>query len=79
MTPLPCPRWSTIGHGLPATPTAAEQAPLAEHLRLCRLQREHLVGLRCAASMLVALLGGRIISTVTVLGLLAGWAWFFGI
>jgi hypothetical protein len=75
MTPLPCPRWSTAGHGLPPAPTAAEQAPLAEHLQLCRHHREHLVGLRCAADAVMGLLGGRIVSTATVLILLGGSAW----
>lgn len=75
MNSLPCPRWNTIGHGLPPAPTAAEQAPLAEHLRLCRLEREHLVGLRCAAGALLGVLGGRIVSTATALGLLGGVAW----
>ncbi len=63
--------WSTSAYGLPPAPTAVELAQLADHLRLCRHQREHLVGLRCAAGQWAGHLGARLVSAAVVLVLLA--------
>lgn len=75
LAPTTAPRWSTSSQGAPATPSEQDKRALVDHLCLCSTQRGHMHMLGVGVGWLHALLGGRVVTTCTLAGLLVLGGW----
>jgi len=66
--------WSTASFGLAADARPADNAALGEHLYLCRTSSGRLFSLRCSVEAAHAVLCGRVVTTLSVVVAMAGFA-----
>jgi len=72
---LHSPSWDTSSFGHPAEISSHERAALSDHLSLCAALRSPLQALRNGAGTVRGLLAGRVITSVLMVGMLAGSVW----